>query len=73
MYVQKEIVGNADLHKPVLNKTMTTQEQCVKYDLVAPLNLNHIKYLLTLFHRKSIILQDKLIILVFFNTGTIYE
>ena len=31
----KEIVENADLYKAVLNKTMTTQEQCVKYDFVA--------------------------------------
>ena len=34
----KETVENADLHKAVLNKTMTTQELCVKYDFVAPLN-----------------------------------
>ena len=33
----KETVENADLHKAVLNKTMTTQELCVKYDFVAPL------------------------------------
>ena len=33
----KETVENADLHKVVLNKTMTTQEYCV-YDFVAPLN-----------------------------------
>ena len=32
----KETVENADLHKAVLNKTMTTQEYCVKYDFVAP-------------------------------------
>ena len=31
------MVENADLCKPVLNKIMTTQEQCVKYDFVAPL------------------------------------
>ena len=34
----KETVENADLHKAVLKKTMTTQEQCVKYDFVAPLS-----------------------------------
>ena len=33
----KETVENADLHEAVLNKTMSTQEQCVKYDFVAPL------------------------------------
>ena len=33
----KEQVENTDLYKPVLNKTMTTQEQCVKYNFVAPL------------------------------------
>ena len=33
----KETVENADLHKAVLNKTMTTQEYCVKYDFAAPL------------------------------------
>ena len=26
----KETVENADLHKAVLNKTITTQEKCVK-------------------------------------------
>ena len=31
---------NADLHYAVLNKTMTTQEQCIKYDFLAPLNYN---------------------------------
>ena len=34
---RKEIVENVDLHKLVLNKIMTTQEQCVKYDFLAPL------------------------------------
>ena len=33
----KETVENADLHKAVLKKTMTTQEWCVKYYFVAPL------------------------------------
>ena len=32
-----ELVENADLHKPVLNKIKTTNEQCVKCDFVAPL------------------------------------
>ena len=32
-----ELVENADLHKPVLTKIKTTNEQCVKYDFVAPL------------------------------------
>ena len=35
----KQLVENADLHKPVLNKIKTTNEQCVKYDFVAPLML----------------------------------
>ena len=35
----KETLENVDLHKAVLNKTMTTQEYCVKYDFVAPLML----------------------------------
>ena len=34
----KETVENTDLHKAVLNKTITTQEQRVKYDFVAPLS-----------------------------------
>ena len=33
----KESAENADLYKPVLNKTMNTHEQCVKYNFVAPL------------------------------------
>ena len=33
----KEQVENADQYKPVLNKIMTTQEQCLKYNFVAPL------------------------------------
>ena len=33
----KETVENADLHKAVLKKTMTTQEFRIKYDFVAPL------------------------------------
>ena len=32
----KEIVENADLQKPVLNKAMTTQEYWVKHNFVAP-------------------------------------
>ena len=36
----KETVENADLHKAISNKTMTTQEKCVKCDLVAPLRTN---------------------------------
>ena len=31
-----ETIENADLNKAVLNKIMTTQGQCVKYDFVAP-------------------------------------
>ena len=34
----KEKVENTDLYKPVLNKVMTTQEQCLKQNFVAPLN-----------------------------------
>ena len=48
----KETVEYADLHKAVLKRTMTTQQQCVKYDFVAPLKLLCIdfsKRLLTLF------------------------
>ena len=33
----KEKVENTDLHKPLLNKIITTQEQCVKYNFVAPI------------------------------------
>ena len=33
----KEQLVNTDLDKPVLNKIMTTQDQCVKYNFVAPL------------------------------------
>ena len=35
----KETIENADLHKAILNKTIHPQEQCVKYDFVAPLNV----------------------------------
>ena len=35
----QETVENADLHKAVLNKTMDTQEQCIKYNFVAPLSI----------------------------------
>ena len=35
---RKENVENADLHKPVLNKIITTQEWCVKCSFVAPLS-----------------------------------
>ena len=34
----KEQVEITDLHKPVLNKIMTTRDQCVKYNFVASLN-----------------------------------
>ena len=33
----KEQIENIDFYKPVLNKIMTTQEQCKKYNFVAPL------------------------------------
>ena len=33
----KEQIEITDLYKPILNKTMTTQEQCVVYNFVAPL------------------------------------
>ena len=33
----KETEENADLHKAVLNKTMTTQEWCVKCNFIVPL------------------------------------
>ena len=33
----KEQIENTDFYKPVLNKIMTTQEQCKKYNFVAPL------------------------------------
>ena len=33
----KEQVEKTELSKLVLNKIMTTQEQCVKYNFVAPL------------------------------------
>ena len=39
----KGTVENADLYKTVLNKTMTTQEKCVKYDFVAPLRNTSLK------------------------------
>ena len=36
--LSKKLYEKPYLHKAVLNKTMTTQEWCVKYDFVAPLN-----------------------------------
>ena len=35
----KQQVENTDLHKPVLNKIMTTRESRTKYNFVAPLIL----------------------------------
>ena len=43
----KETVENADLHKAVLNKKMTTQEYSVQYDFVAPLTITTNKAFLT--------------------------
>ena len=34
---RKENVEIADLHEPILNKIMTTQESCINYNFVAPL------------------------------------
>ena len=42
--IVKETEENEDLHKVVLNKTMTAQGYCVKYDFVAPLGQNEEKY-----------------------------
>ena len=39
----KEQIENTDLYKFVLNKIMTTQEQCVKYNFVAPLRSDLVK------------------------------
>ena len=39
----KEQIENADLYKFVLNKIMTTQEQCVKYNFAAPLRSDLVK------------------------------
>ena len=37
---QRQKKTNADLHKALLNKTMTTQQEyCVYYDFVAPLTM----------------------------------
>ena len=35
----KKTVENANLYTPALNKIITTQEQCVKYNFVAPLSM----------------------------------
>ena len=35
----KKTVENANLYKPASNKIITTQEQCVKYNFVAPLSM----------------------------------
>ena len=42
----KKTVKNADLNKAVLNKTMTTQEQCVKHNFVAPLSAQNNFYII---------------------------
>ena len=39
----KKSVANPDLYKPVLNKIMTSYEQCMKYNFVAPLNSLNIR------------------------------
>ena len=36
--MQKEPTENADLYKPVFNKLMITQEECMKQSFVASLN-----------------------------------
>ena len=36
-FTKKIQVENADLYKPVPNKTMTTRKNCIKYNFVAPL------------------------------------
>ena len=56
----KETVENVDLHKAVLNKTMTTQEYCAKYDFAAPLKLDSSKMLL--FSSTKLILKNYLTI-----------
>ena len=33
----KEYVESTDFYKPVLNKVMTTEEKCIKYNFMAPL------------------------------------
>ena len=38
----KQKVENVDLYKPVSNKTMAMQEECIKYNFEAPLNINEI-------------------------------
>ena len=37
LVLPKVWVGNSELYKPVLNKTMVIPKKCLKYDLVAPL------------------------------------
>ena len=37
-FMQKEPIENADLYKPVFNKLMITQEECMKQSFVASLN-----------------------------------
>ena len=45
----KEQIENTDLYKPVLNKIMTTQEQCVKYNFAALLiSIPNVVFLLLL-------------------------
>ena len=38
----KQKVENVDLYKPVSKKTMAMQEECIKYNFEAPLNINEI-------------------------------
>ena len=38
LVLQKEPIENADLYKPVFNKLMITQEECMKQSFVAPSN-----------------------------------
>ena len=38
----KQKVENVDLYKPVSNKTIAMQEECIKYNFEAPLNINEI-------------------------------
>ena len=38
----KEKVENSDLYRPVLNKIITTHEECKKYNFEASLNINEI-------------------------------
>ena len=48
LVLPKEEVENADLYEPILDKIMTTRENYIKYNFVAPLKFLYQQFLISL-------------------------